>query len=257
MELPLTLWYILKGNIKSGQTFLDIGSPKLLSLYFSVIYPGITIISSDISNYFVSDFQAFNELLGLDNMQIKLVDGRAMDFENDSIDQVFSISVIEHIPGDGDSRCMAEIGRVLKPGGQVTITLPYAERYCEEWLAGIKTYWSDHSIRNNEKVFFQRRYLWEDVIQRIIKPSGLKINSFVLTAEKPIRSTKKYYYNGKIEENCNYIEKSKRVNRLKHLMSKIGLSHQWLHSYYSRRYLYFTHDKNDRKALNIALQLEK
>ena len=263
LEMPLTLWYMSQGKVKAGQTLLDIGSPKLLALYLSVANPKATLIASDISDYFVSDFQEFKSLLGLDNMQVKILDGRYIEFENETIDQVFSVSVLEHIPDDGDSKCMAEIGRVLKQGGLATITLPYTTSYCEEWLEGIKTYWSNHSIESGEKVFFQRRYAWEEIVRRIIKPSGLRLKSMVLTAESPIKRASKYYYHGKIVENCNYInnyiKKSTMIKIILGIMGSISVltPYQWVHSYYSRRYLYFTSDKGDEKALNIVLQMEK
>ena len=44
------------------------------------------------------------------------------------------MSVIEHIPDDGDFTALAELARVVKPGGRVLITMPYAEsRYREVW----------------------------------------------------------------------------------------------------------------------------
>lgn len=257
MEIPITHWYFSLGNLTTTQSIIDIGSPKLLALYLSATNPDSEIIVSDISDYFVSDFEEFKKLLNLGNMKIKIIDGRSMEFKDNSIEQVFSVSVLEHIPEDGDSKCAKEIGRILKPGGVATFTLPYAQDYCEEYLEGIKTYWSDFSVENNGKVFFQRRYTWDDIEQRIIKPSGLKLKSMILIAEKPIKKAGRYFYNGKIVENCNYIENSKEIKMLSNLMRRIGLSQQWIHSYYSRRYHYFTYNKKDQNALCIAFQMQK
>lgn len=261
VELPLTLWYMSK-NIRAGQTLLDIGSPKLLALYLAVSNPDTKVIASDISDYFVPDFEGFKDKFALEKMQVATLDGRSMGFEDGMIAQVFSVSVLEHIPEDGDSLCMAEIGRVLRPGGLATLTLPYTQSYCEEWLEGIKTYWSEHSVESGEKVFFQRRYAWKDIVRRIIEPSGLRLKGFVLTAERPIEKVAEHYYHGKLAENCNYIneriKKGVAIKALQGIVAPLGRSPcQWLHSYYSRRYHYFTSDKNDKRALNIALHLEK
>lgn len=259
IELPLTLWYMSNTDIKKVQLILDIGSPKLLALFLSTINKNATIIASDITSYFVKDFQMFKDLYGLDNMLIKTLDGRCIPFEDEEIEQVYSVSVLEHIPDDGDIKCAAEIGRVLKPGGLATITLPFARTYCEEYLEGIKTYWSDHSKEVDGKVFFQRRYALKDITDRIIKPSGLILKSMVLTAEKPIGKLSRYDYHGKIAENCNYIDKSIFVKILKGLLKIAGISlpYQWIYSYYSWRYHYYTNDKGDIRTMNIALQLQR
>ena len=50
------------------------------------------------------------------------MDGRQLEFEDNSFDIVYSLSSIEHFGGhQGSARSMAEIGRVLKPGGCAAI----------------------------------------------------------------------------------------------------------------------------------------
>src|SRR3712207_8939918 len=52
---------------------------------------------------------------------------------NDTFTKVYSISVLEHIPDDGDTRCAAEIGRVLAPGGTAVLTVPFAPTSRDEY----------------------------------------------------------------------------------------------------------------------------
>ncbi|WP_344450098.1 class I SAM-dependent methyltransferase [Actinocorallia aurantiaca] len=60
--------------------------------------------------------------------------GDALDlpFEDDTFDKVIAAEVMEHIPND--MQAMKELFRVLKPGGQVAVTVPswLPERIC--WL---------------------------------------------------------------------------------------------------------------------------
>lgn len=259
IELPLTLWFVSKAGIKDGQCIMDIGSPKLLGLFLSAANKNNPVIASDISSYFVKDLLMFQKLYGLKNMYIKTLDGRRLPFKDDKIDQVFAISVLEHIPADGDSHCANEIGRVLTPGGVAIFTLPFAQIYAEEYLDETKTYWSDHSTIADGRLFFQRRYTYTEIMNRIVQPSSLNIKHMVLTAEYPIRGINKYQYNGKAAENCNFIDKSKLVKILKAL-SKIMVKscpYQWIHSYYSGRYHYFTNDLNDPNLMNITIELQK
>jgi hypothetical protein len=80
--------------------------------------------------------------------------------------------VIEHIPDDGDSRAMREIARVLRPGGIVTISVPFdAAGYDEEYLDG------DVYERRSTggRMFYQRWYDLRTLHERLIEPSGLRL----------------------------------------------------------------------------------
>jgi len=57
-------------------------------------------------------------------------DATAMPFPDASFDVVIAAEVLEHIPGD--QRALAEISRVLRPGGSAAITVPawLPERIC-------------------------------------------------------------------------------------------------------------------------------
>ena len=50
-----------------------------------------------------------------------------------SFDHAYSISVLEHIEGDGAERALAELARVVRPGGRVLVTLPHAATFREDW----------------------------------------------------------------------------------------------------------------------------
>ncbi|HEX2074609.1 MAG TPA: class I SAM-dependent methyltransferase [Geodermatophilus sp.] len=54
----------------------------------------------------------------------------ALPFPDDSVDRVIAAEVLEHIPDD--AAAMAEIARVLKPGGRVAVSVPRygPERIC-------------------------------------------------------------------------------------------------------------------------------
>ncbi|WP_460363538.1 class I SAM-dependent methyltransferase [Actinocorallia lasiicapitis] len=59
-------------------------------------------------------------------------DALELPFENDTFDKIIAAEVMEHIPDD--MLAMRELFRVLKPGGQVAVTVPswLPERIC--WL---------------------------------------------------------------------------------------------------------------------------
>jgi SAM-dependent methyltransferase len=57
-------------------------------------------------------------------------DGTALPFGSDVFDRVIAAEVLEHIPDD--QRALAEIARVLRPGGLLAVTVPawLPERIC-------------------------------------------------------------------------------------------------------------------------------
>ena len=55
-------------------------------------------------------------------LDLRVEDARALSFGDASFDAVACVSVIEHVPGDGDAAAMAEIWRVLRPGGVLHLT---------------------------------------------------------------------------------------------------------------------------------------
>ena len=164
---------------------LDVGSPKLLSIYLAERIQA-EVISTDIDPYFVEDYRALRRMRHLpeDRFRIEVEDGRQLSYPSNSFSKVYSISVIEHIPDGGDARCLAEIGRVLRPGGTCLITVPFWPTSTEEYRDP-NFYWVGSSTtRPDGRVFFQRRYSLRDLYERLIRPSGLELTTMQFVGEK-------------------------------------------------------------------------
>jgi SAM-dependent methyltransferase len=70
-----------------------------------------------------------------DHLEFMRMDGRALQFPDDSFDVTYSLSSIEHFGGlDGATQTMREMARVLKPGGVLAIATEYviAGPACDE-----------------------------------------------------------------------------------------------------------------------------
>ena len=114
-----------------------------------------------------------------------------MPFESESFTKTFSISVLEHIPDDGDTECIREIARTLAPGGRCVLTVPFGPTGSDEFRAAGDFYWSARSKteEGGDRVFFQRRYDEADLYDRLIDPSGLTLRSVDYVGETfPMRS---------------------------------------------------------------------
>jgi SAM-dependent methyltransferase len=159
-----------------GCRVLDIGSPKLPVLVLAR-HARCELFAPDIRDYFIGPTTDFLRRMGLghrleDDLHLEVQDARSFSYPDLSFDRVFSISVIEHIPYDGDSQAMREIARVLRPGGIVTVSVPFdATGYAEEYLQG-DVYERQSTGR---RTFYQRRYDLASLHARLIEPSGLSL----------------------------------------------------------------------------------
>jgi len=151
LELP---WALDRLGARAGQTVLDLASPKLLAV--TLARRGVRVTTLD---QLESEIEVWRRLAeGEPNLTFVVGDGRAMPFADESFDHGTSISVLEHVAGDGgDAAALAELVRCVRPGGRIAITLPHApEAYVEYRDAPA---YVDHGERDEQgRVFFQRWY---------------------------------------------------------------------------------------------------
>jgi len=115
---------LLALDLRPGMRCLSIGASNcLLSVLLAGRYPE-HFVGIDIAD----DYARWIEDSGATAFQV--MDATAMTFPDDSFDRVFSVSVLEHIPDDGDTRTGQEIARVLAPGGRAVLTF--------EWGAAVR-----------------------------------------------------------------------------------------------------------------------
>lgn len=148
LEFPETLRELGAGP---GDRVLDLASPKLVAAYLA--RQGTKVLSVDELESEIENWRALaGHIHGLD---LQVADGRSLPFADASFDHAYSISVLEHIPGDGDARALRELARVVRPGGRVVVTLPYAEEYSEDWRE--RPVYVDHGDVDR-RYFFGRWY---------------------------------------------------------------------------------------------------
>ena len=182
-EFGLTMRY---GEFQRTDVILDIGSPKLLSLYLAKTL-GADVYSTDIDGYFLPEYQPLREIEGLspNRFHIEVEHGRELRYPDAFFDKVFSVAVVEHIPDDGDGACLREIGRVLKPGGRCMLTVPFGRTPKNQYRNASDFYWSNLSTKAEDgSVFFQRRYDETGLYERLIHPSGLSLKHLLFVGER-------------------------------------------------------------------------
>jgi SAM-dependent methyltransferase len=154
------------------ESVLDISSPRLFPLWMSE-KAGLSVtmlnpdqLDLDMSRH-ISGFLKKNGVISFtDN-----VDATKLCFDDDSFDMVTSISVIEHVPGDGDSLMMAELARVIRPGGQIILSFPVRPKFVNEYRD--KNLYNRKQDSENGKYFFQRYYDSDSIRDRILSCPGI------------------------------------------------------------------------------------
>lgn len=171
-EVPAVLSEL---GVQPGERVLDVGSPKLPSLYLCY-RSRAQVFATDLFPYFLDEYAHYVQRLGTPPdraaYRMEAQDARALPYPDRSFDKVFAISVVEHIEDLGDSLAMREMARVLKPGGLLSLTVPFDHVYRETVI--------EHEIYfkkpvDGKPVFYQRHYDPEALQVRLIQPSGLSL----------------------------------------------------------------------------------
>lgn len=122
--------------IKPSDFILDVGalnSPLTKGLKNKVT--AIDILPEN--NDFGFSEKTLKKLKSRSNITCLVMDAQNMSFDDNTFDIIFLTEVLEHIPDD--KAAVAEIKRVLKPGGFLLFTVPNLERVPLE--AGIKEHY--------------------------------------------------------------------------------------------------------------------
>jgi SAM-dependent methyltransferase len=168
LELP---WAIDRIGAGAGQTVLDLASPKLMAV--TLARHGVHVTTLD---QLESEIEVWRRLAeGEANLTFVVGDGRAMPFEDESFDHGTSISVLEHVAGEGgDDAALRELVRCVRPGGRIAITLPYAPEAHVEYRKAPA--YVDHGERDDlGRAFFQRWYSAASVARLIEAVPALEL----------------------------------------------------------------------------------
>lgn len=154
-------------EFKDELKVLDISSPYLFGLFqvnkFKLDYHYINPDKRDLINIkSIITKLIFN---GIYTSQI--MDARNLQFADNFFDAVISISVIEHIAGEGDSIAMKEIWRTLKPGGILSFTVPVKKQF-EIDYRNRDEYSLNTKIEQSDNYFFQRFYDDQKIQERLL-----------------------------------------------------------------------------------------
>jgi SAM-dependent methyltransferase len=177
VEYPLTARLL---QARAGERLLDVGSGRRGEFAALARRAGLEVTAID-----ERDDVGAEAADG--SLRFQRADARELPFEDGSFDRITAISTIEHIP-EGDDRAMAELARVLRPGGRLVVTVPFnplkrADLYIRGGVYG----------REGERVFFERVYDEDELERRLIAPTGLRLVERIYLGEPGVRLSRLYY----------------------------------------------------------------
>ena len=168
-------------QLSSGGRLLDVGAGRQAEFADLLARRGAKVTAIDAREDVGADA---NRSLGID---FRRCDARELPFDDESFDAVTAISTIEHIP-EGDDRAMAELGRVLAPGGRLVVSVPYNPlKSADVYLRG------EVYGRTGDRVFFEHVYDDDELERRIVEPAGLPVVERVRLGEPGVRVSNFYY----------------------------------------------------------------
>lgn len=115
---------------------IDMSSPKIISFLIKDKFKPrslhLTSYNDKVSEAQVSLYNSVSK----DSLLLSEDDATCLSKYYNKYDLLYSISVVEHIPEDGDIKAINEFSKVVVNGGHICITVPYGKESKEYYEAG-------------------------------------------------------------------------------------------------------------------------
>lgn len=172
----------------SGNQILDISSPYLFGFFLASSFEG----KYHYRNPDTTDLNLVKKYSSKLKFKMEYsadsADATKLVFSDNSFSHIISISVIEHINGNGDSEAIKEMWRVLKPNGILILTFPIAKVFEEEFSE--KDTYGLNVQKIKEKFFFQRIYDEISINERLLN----KISDFTILSREIFGESESGFY---------------------------------------------------------------
>jgi len=219
MEYPLALNLL---DAAPGMKVLEVGAGFIsIPSLFLVSEKGCEVTAIDKRNY---DDQSRHYIektrarlkIPKGKLNIMTMDAEKLDFPDNTFDRVSAISMIEHLPLFKDAIVLKELGRVLKPGGKLVLTVPFNLGHhieTETWGGDDyeQRHYNDYTIRerliNPTLLYFVRAVAFGEIDDAVGKnylklDQKKKLKFCLKNKKKPLKYWREYY---KIEKGREFV----------------------------------------------------
>lgn len=161
-----------------AKKYLDLSSPRFIPYFVSekLHNAEIKLINPDINDLNITKY-LFSENINDNSIEFLNCLSSEISFQNEYFDLITSISVIEHMPADGDIQTIQKLWSLLKPGGKLILTTPCCKEMYEEYL-DVNEY-ELYKEDSNGFVFGQKvydeKYLQKNIFSIIGNPKNYRI----------------------------------------------------------------------------------
>lgn len=162
----------------SSSILFDLASPKLLACLLSLRL-GREVVTADLWRkevYLAKQYAAGLNARVVTSQQ----DGRYLAHPTNCFGAAFSVSVLEHIPDHGDREAVAELARIVRPGGIIVGTVPFARSQRDTYVE--KDVYS--RVSSGKPIFFQRHYDSESVKDRLVEGLSVDLENLEIWKER-------------------------------------------------------------------------
>jgi SAM-dependent methyltransferase len=165
VELPWAAERILDAR---PSCVLDLAGPKLLACWLAE-NADAEIVGTDLLQTEIARWRKLVVAADLGGRRFRRLtldtaDGTNLPYADGRFDAAMSVSVIEHIPEDGDIAAIGELARVLRPGGRLVLTFPYGSSAGDVYV--------EHDLYGQQyqgtPLFFYRRYAPDTIQSRLL-----------------------------------------------------------------------------------------
>ena len=191
--LPVSYWRyaefqyaVRRLRVGPGARVLDVGSPKDLAVFLAR-RRDYAVVATDILTAAVKRSVRTAVAAGVvgdgpGRVRSEVVDGRKLPYPDNSFDAAYTVSVLEHIPGEGDGEALRELVRVVRPGGVVVVTTPFDREYRETFVAG--PVYERTDVAPGERVFYERHYDEASLRRRLLHAESTRVVDLELWGER-------------------------------------------------------------------------
>jgi SAM-dependent methyltransferase len=186
VEYPLVTKLL---HAEAGHTLLDVGVARRAEFARHAAEAGLRVTAADLRD----DVGA--ELPDGTGIGLLRADARALELPDGAFDRITAISTLEHIP-EGEDRAIAELARVLAPGGRMVVSVPF-----NPLRSGRISVRGESYGNRGDLVFFEHLYDETALTERIIGPAlaaGLRLDARVNLAEPGWKASRAYYWDTRV-----------------------------------------------------------